>query len=257
MAYQSNLLGDIYRRQSQRRALTGLPSSYQETRGLYDAALDYDARKAADAARLEEQRSQFNASLDLQKRAQKGQELASVVGGVGQFAQLPIAYGAAKNMGLLPKGFQLTSPSTWGGGSAPNLLGATGATGAVTTAQGAVAPVAAVPAQSAAFTGATGTAGFGAAEGSGAAGVLGAESGGLLSTVAPYAGPVGAGLLGGSLLGPTLDKILPGGGRAGKAVGGAAGGAMAGAAMGSVVPGVGTLVGGLIGGALGALGSLF
>jgi hypothetical protein len=69
-------------------------------------------------------------------------------------------------------------------------------------------------------------------------------------------GPAAAGFVGGSLLGKTFDKILPGGGKTGAAVGGAAGGALAGAAMGSVVPGVGTAIGAVVGGVVGAVGEM-
>lgn len=227
MAYQTNLLGDFWRGYRQRRIGSGMPLSQNEIGGLLGPMLANDAAKARQQGLLDEQRRRF----DLQR---KDQEMAGKVAGVGQLAQLPIAYGAAKSMG-------------WIGGAG--------------TAQGAVAPAAASPlgAQglaSAAYPGiAGGTAAPGAVGGMSAVG--GAESAGLLSTAAPLAAAGGAGLLGGALLGPTLDKILPGGGKTGKAVGGAAGGALAGAAAGSIVPGVGTVVGGLIGGAIGAISSLF
>jgi hypothetical protein len=69
-------------------------------------------------------------------------------------------------------------------------------------------------------------------------------------------GAAGAGMLGGQYLGPTLDKVLPGGGKTGRVVGGAAGGALAGAAMGSIVPGVGTLAGAVIGGIVGGVSEM-
>ncbi len=227
MAYQSNLLGDFWRGYRQRRIGSGMPLSQNEIGGLLGPMLANDARKAREQGLLDEQRRRF----DLQR---EDQQMAGKVAGVGQLAQLPIAYGAAKSMGWL------------GGGAA--------------TAQGAVAPAAAstLGAQGLASAAYPGIAGGTAAPGAvGGMSAVGAGSPGLLATAAPFAAAGGAGLLGGALLGPTLDKILPGGGKTGKAVGGAAGGAIAGAAAGSIVPGVGTVVGGLIGGAIGAISSLF
>jgi hypothetical protein len=241
----SGLLQNVYPQLNQWSVARGRRPSQQMVRGLLGA----DAFKAKQLAMqeyatnqrigIEQQRTNI-----LQDQAD-AQKTAGMVGGVGQLAMLPLAYGAAKSSGMLPQGFQLTSPSTWGGGGGANtaqgLVGAGGATGGATTQ---LAP--------SAFQGA----GTGMAEGAGF--TLGSEAGGgLLSTAAPYAGVAGAGLLGGSMLGPTLDKILPGGGKTGKVVGGAAGGALAGAAIGSVLPGPGTLVGGAIGGIIGGISSLF
>ena len=257
VAYQSGLLNDFYRRQGQRRAVTGLPASYQETRGLLDPMLAYDAQKAEEAGRVAERKSEFNQRLKMEKQGQ-------TAAGIGQVAKLPLAYGAAKSAGIIPKSFELLKPSTWGGTPAASTgaLGTTGSTGLISsTAQGAIAPtVGGTTAQGMVLGGAAYP---GVAGGTATAGAVGptsaaaAEGAGLLGTLAPFAGPAAGGLLGGALLGKQLDKILPGGGKTGAAVGGAAGGAIAGAAIGSVVPGVGTLIGGLVGGALGALGSLF
>ena len=287
VAYQSGLMGDFFRRSAQQRALTGLPTSYQEQRGLLDPMLAYDAQKTQQAGLLANQQAQFDRQMSLQEKARRDQQVAGMVGGVGQLAMLPLAYGAAKNLGWIGGKTAVTAPAaapvtdasiTAAGGAfnAPNAaaagygLQAPGYTAPVlSTAQGSVTPglLGGTTAQgaaigagggSAAYTGATGTAAYGSAEGAGTASVLGAEGGGLLSTVGTYAPPVAAGLLGGNLGSKLAMKYSPIGGQREKTIGGGIlGGAAAGAAAGSFFPGVGTLVGGVVGGILGGLGSLF
>ena len=262
MAYQSGLLGDFYRRKAQQRALTGLPTSYQEERGFADPLLAYDTQKAQQAGLLANQQSQFDRQMALQEKARKDQQVAGMVGGVGQLAMLPLAYSSGKNLGW------------WGGGANPATTAGTNATTAATapaggllnTAQGAVAPeIVGTTAQggaltggSAAFTGATGTAGYGVAEGAGTAGVLGAEGGGLLGAASMYAPPAAAGLIGGNIGSRLALKYSPIGGQREKKIGGGiAGGAAAGAAIGSVIPGAGTAIGAVVGGLIGGIASLF
>ena len=286
VAYQSGLLGDFYRRKAQQRALTGLPTSYQEQRGLLDPMLAYNAQREQQAGLLANQASQFDRQMSLQEKVRRDQATAGMVGGVGQLAMLPLAYGAGKSMGWWGGKAAVTAPTvapvtdasiTAAGGAfnaptaaaagyglqtpgytAPGLNTAQGsltAGAAGTTAQGGLLGT------SPAYTGATGTAAYGSAEGAGTAGVLGAEGGGLLGTAGTVAGPAalgaGAGMWGmGKLMGVGGPGHQGGEVHTANILGGIAGGAMAGAAATSW-SGPGAIIGGVIGGIIGGISSLF
>lgn len=261
----------------QYEATTGRPISDKALQSYLYAALQTEADRK-DAAYARERGFGFQQQgLDLQKQALADQKSAAKVSGITQLAGLPIqgalGYGVLKQAGLLgskvaPAAAAGTTAAEIGAAAGTNFVSPTMAWSpyANLTSQGLLSGGAGTGgaqallqtpttfgtnlgagATTAATTGTTAVpaAGAGAGAGTGAAAVL------------PYLGPAAAGYLGGSLLGGPLDKILPGGGKTGKAVGGAAGGALAGAAMGSVVPGVGTLVGGIIGGIIGGISSLF
>jgi hypothetical protein len=116
--YESGLLNDFFRRSGQRRALTGLPTSYQEQRGLLDPMLAYNANMQAEADRRAKQMSIEQQRLDIAKDAQSTNQMAGVIGGVSQLSMLPMAYGAAKNMGWFgtPAQAQVVAPAV---GSSP------------------------------------------------------------------------------------------------------------------------------------------
>jgi len=231
----SGLLQNVYPQLNQWSVAKGRRPSQQMVRGLLGA----DAFKAKQIAMAEADR-QSRLQIEQQRTnilqdQANAAKTAGIVGGVGQIAQLPLAYGAAKSLG-------------WVGGAPNPSSTAQGLVGAVGTTGGAQLGNSAVPGIGQATLGKVGPT-------SPNVGGVGGE--GLWSAAAPYAAPAGAGLLGGQVLGSTLDKVLPGGGKFGKFVGGAAGGAVAGAAAGSIVPGPGTLVGGAIGGIIGGISSLF
>lgn len=127
MAYQSNLMGDFWRGQRQRRLATGTSLTQNEMGGLLRPTLDTEAAMAEAAARREQQQSQFNQQMDLRKNEVANQRLAGMVGGVGQMAMLPLAYGAGKSMGW------------WGSNAPPAAAQPAGLLGG----QSAVAPAAA------------------------------------------------------------------------------------------------------------------
>jgi len=277
-AYDASLLDRIKPRISQWEATTGRRISPSMLDALIKGQLDAEAGKATQERALDLQERGLADAKDAANKASKAATTKGYVdtastAGMGYLTYKAVTKPSAmsellayqKSIGATPAitgaditaaggafsaptaeaaGYGLTAP----GYTAPAL------TGAQTTLAGGTAAVGA-QSGSAAFTGATGTAAYGSAEGAGAAGVLGAEGGGL-AAIAPFAGPAAAGLVGGKLLGNTLDKVLPGGGKTGAAVGGAAGGALAGAAVGSVVPVVGTAIGAIVGGVIGGIGSL-
>ena len=248
--YQSGLLNDFYRRQGQRRSLTGLPSSYQETRGLMDPILAYDAQKTKEAGLLAQQQSQFDRQMQLQEKSSKDQQTAGMVAGVGQLAMLPMAYQSAKSLGWV--GGAQAAPAT-----GTNLMGTSTAAAGASTAQGAVgaagtaggAQAATVPMAGAAPYSATPALSYGAMGGEvggGVGGTAGAEGAGLLGGAASWGA---AGYLAGDMLSNAIHANKP--------ISRTIKGATTGAAIGSVVPGIGTLVGGVIGGVIGAISSLF
>jgi len=108
MAYQSNLMGEFWRGQRQRRLATGTSLTQNEMGGLLRPTLDTEAAMAEAAARREQQQSQFNQQMDLRKNEVANQRLTGMVGGVTQAAMLPLAYGAGKSMGWwgTPQGAQ-------------------------------------------------------------------------------------------------------------------------------------------------------
>jgi len=275
-AYDAGLIDRIMPRIKQYEATTGRKISQSMLDALMKGQLSAEVDKAQQTRAIDLQEEQFANQKEQQDKAAKAASIKGYVdtastAGMGYLTYKAVTKPSAmsellayqKSLGAVPgataadittgafsaptaeaAGYGLTAP----GYTAPALTGAQTTLAGGTTAVGAQSG-------SAAFTGATGTAAYGSAEGAGAAGVLGAEGGGL-AAIAPYAGPAAAGFAGGKLLGPTLDKVLPGGGKPGKAVGGAAGGALAGAAVGSVVPGVGTAIGAVVGGIIGGVSSL-
>jgi len=263
MAYQSNLMGEFWRGQRQRRLATGTSLTQNEMGGLLNPILDTNARMAEAAARREQQQSQFNQTMDLRKDEVANQRLTGMVGGVTQAAMLPLAYGAGKSMGWW--GTQPTTPNSGllgtptvpamdtmgtGGQTLPNLM----------TAQGSVVPTVAGTTAQGATIGVPAAAGGVAPE----ATSLAAEQAGtgLLGTTGTVAGPAGlAGVAGGYLGQKVISPIVPFGGAKEKAAtGGALGGAAAGALAGAAATswsGPGAAVGAVIGGIIGGISSLF
>jgi hypothetical protein len=149
MAYQSNLLGDFWRSYRQKRIGTGQPLSKNEMGGLLGPMLEYDARKASEAG--ERARVQGNSDRDfaLREKTQKDQSTASMVSGVGQLAQLPMAYESAKKIwpggnGLSSQDLMARSLETQAANDALRNATSTTAQGSVNllgsnTAQGAAA----------------------------------------------------------------------------------------------------------------------
>ena len=230
-----NLLDDFYRRANQRRLATGFGLTQQESGGAIDAGLGLQR----DLANRSMQYDLQNRDLMLREQAQRDTANAQRMGGYAQLAMLPLAYGAAKHTGLIPPGFQLTSPSTWGGGTAQgSLLGGAGGAGGMEATQLA------------------GPAGTGLAEGAGQAGVM-SSTPGLLGVAGGTAFPSLLGAVGGGLVGRGLSGPLGTHKKSTGAVGSIVGGAAAGAYVGSGAGPWGTAIGGIIGGLVGGISSLF
>jgi hypothetical protein len=255
MAYTpgySGLLNAAMPRLNQWSVSKGRRVPSQIVQGLLQADLDKSKQFSMMENTRNKQLNMEQQRIDILKEQQEAQEMAGMVGGVGQIAQLPLAYGAGKSMGWW--GGAKTA-GTAGAGAQAAVAPAVASTGAQTAAYGVpmagAAPYSATPALSYGVAGEVGG-------GVGATSAGSAGSTGLLGTAGPYAGPAGAGLLGGMAGHYLADKISPIGGEKEKRIGGSiVGGAAAGAYMGSVVPGVGTLVGGVIGGIVGGISSLF
>ena len=287
MALTQGLIDSYWRKYNQRRALTGLPASYQEQRGMLDPMMESVANKDIQEAQLRYQNERSNRQLSLQEQAQKDSARAANISGVANIGQLGLGgYLGYKYLTKPPSALENALAAHYGGGAAGATASVTSAditaaggmfsapsyTAPALSAPGYTAPTLAgagsggagilagagsgVTAPSAAYTGATGTAAYGSAEGAGTASVLGAEgaSAGILSTIAPPA----LGWAAGSLVDMAINKWSPVGGAKEKSIAGnIAKGAGVGAGVGSVVPGIGTgvgaVVGGVIGGAVGLI----
>ena len=210
MAYQSNLMGEFWRGQRQRRLATGTSLTQNEMGGLLRPTLDTEAAMAEAAARREQQQSQFNQQMDLRKREVANQRLTGMVGGVTQAAMLPLAYGAGKSMGWWGGNTAPVAPTTAPGG----LLGAQSAispaAAATTTAQGGLAPTPAMDTLATAGNIAPNLMAVGNAPAAPAAGMSPLAAGGAAAGL--YAGQV---VLGNAVQ-PTMEKIgLPTAGKLG------------------------------------------
>jgi len=172
-------------------------------------------------------------------------------------AQAPMADAAPYSGGTAGVPQEVMTGTKYGGieqGAQINVAAGGAGTGAV-GAQGSAGVAGALTAEeSAALAADVGVGGE-----MGAAGLM--SEGAAAAPLTAYAGPVGAGLLGGSIgegLGQRIGKrIGVGGQQERKTVGGIAGGAAAGALAGSIIPGVGTVIGGVVGGIVGGIASLF
>jgi hypothetical protein len=266
--YQSGLLNDFFRRQNQRRAGTGLPTSYQEQRGLLDPMLAYEAQRETEAGRRRDAMSLEQQRIDIAKEAQSTNKLTGVIGGVGQLAMLPLAYGAGKNMGWWGGS---TAPPTVAPATTPNLMFAPPAGAA--TAQGAVGATGTVGGAQqlagAAYPGIAGGTATPAAVGPMSAVGAGETAGtGLLGTTGTVAGPAGLAGTAGSYLGGALGEAVArrtgmhekSAGDVGAVGGGVVAGAVAGAMAGATSTswsGPGAIIGGVIGGIIGGISRLF
>lgn len=227
MAYQSGLLSDFWTGYEQRKATGGRPLTRREFQNLLGPIMDYNLRREELAQDRARQQSNWEREFGLREQAQKAQERASAISGA---VQLPLAYGVAKQTGLLPQGFNLLNPMSWGGAANAQVAG---------TTANMFNPLA--------------TIGEGTLPGSPALGQVGPMSvagaapatTSLLGTVGPPALGFGVGSLASEFLGANkeISRTMKGAG--------------IGAGIGSVVPGVGTLLGGAIGGAVGFISSLF
>ena len=189
MALPQGLLNSYWSRFNQRRALTGMPTSYQEQRGMSDSLLN------AGVADLENQyqRDLRNRQLNMQEQAAKDQARAATISGITNTG------GLLMTGGLTYKALQ--NQAATNDILRQYLLGAGSGGGQVLPAagSGAMATGGMLP----------GPAGTGLAEGAGPASVI---SGGAAPAVTPLAAAgTGAGLFAGQYLTgrsmqPTLDK---------------------------------------------------
>lgn len=289
MALLQGAIDTAWRRYNTRRALTGLPGSYQEQRGMLDPIMEAAANKDIQEAQLRYQNERANKQLSLQEQAQKDAARAANISGVANVGQLGLGgYLGYKYLTKPPSAletamanhFQSLTPSAVPSASAIPSAGAFSAPTAEAAGFGLHTSPYAAPALSsgvagvgsggagilsgagsgAAAAGGTDVAGLaaydasmaeGAAAGVGSsAGTGAAASAGLLSTVAPIAAGWGIG----SLADTAIDKLSPIGGAKEKSIAGnIAKGAGLGAGIGSVVPGVGTLIGGAVGAVVGGV----
>jgi len=225
--YQSTQIPDFWTSYKQRRATGGRPLTGGEMRGLTRGLLEADTAKTIAAGQRAEQRRQFDLNYNLQKETMDRQQDAQSISGL---LQLPLTYGVAKQSGLLPQGFQLTNPSTWGGAAQGGVAG--GAAGGAANIGGALGTGGALAPAASPFTGVGPLSEF-AGVGTGAA-----PSAGLAASLGPAAlgGAVGLGIS--SALGANKEWT----------------GTITGAAIGTaIMPGVGTVLGGLLGGLVGGI----
>lgn len=152
MALSQGLIDTYWRRYNQRRALTGLPSSYQETRGTLDPMMEATANKDIQESQLRYQNERANKQLSLQEQAQKDASRAATISGIAQTGGIlgsgylgyqGMQNSAAANSRLLSlmEGGKAAVPSaiapSVGAGSA-GILPASGAGGGALTAPGAL-----------------------------------------------------------------------------------------------------------------------
>ena len=208
MALTQGLLDQYWRRYNQRRALTGLPSSYQEMRGMLDPMLESAANKDLQEARLRADNSYRERALTMQEQAQKDAESAAAISGIaqtgGMLASAGLGYKALTNQAA---NTDMMRQYLLGAGGSPKIptagmLGAGSGGSPIATGVGSgVVPMANASPYSAA-----------PALSYGAGGEVGA---GLASTA--YAGmspAVGLGLAGAAygaqvgLMGPIIDKYI-------------------------------------------------
>ena len=101
MALTQGLIDSYWRKYNQRRALTGLPSSYQEQRGTLDPMMEGVANKDIAEARLRYENSLRQQQLDIQKDAIGKQDRAAMISGIantgGLVASMGLGYKALQN----------------------------------------------------------------------------------------------------------------------------------------------------------------
>lgn len=81
MALSQGLIDTYWRRYNQRRALTGLPSSYQEQRGILDSMMESTANKDIREAELRYNNERSNRQLSLQEQQAKDSKRAANISG--------------------------------------------------------------------------------------------------------------------------------------------------------------------------------
>lgn len=84
MALTQGLLNSYWQRYNQRRALTGLPASYQEQRGFLDPAMEATANKDIQEAQLRYNHDIQNRQLSIQEEAAKNANRAATISGIAQ-----------------------------------------------------------------------------------------------------------------------------------------------------------------------------
>lgn len=201
MALTQGLIDSYWRRYNQRRALTGLPSSYQEQRGALDPMLDQAYRTdLAERARADEL-SYRNRALNLQENAQKSADRAATVSGVAQVGGL-LSTGLLTNKALNNQAVNNDMMRQYllrgaGSGGAPVIPG---------VGNGALPPPGTL--QTPGYTPPilqTSTA-FPAAEAGGAVAPTASAGSSMMSAAGPAAALYGAQYTTGRMMQPTLDK---------------------------------------------------
>lgn len=97
----SGLLNSAYPQLTQYETARRRRPSAQMVQGLLGADLYGAKQLAMRQASLDKELSMRQQQVDIQKQAQSDAKMAGMVSGVGQLAQLPMAYGIAKSTGLL------------------------------------------------------------------------------------------------------------------------------------------------------------
>lgn len=90
MALTQGLLNDYWRRYNQRRALTGLPSSYQEQRGMLDPIMEQAYQKDVREKELMYNNQERGRQLSLQEQQAKDQARAANISGATNLVGLGV-----------------------------------------------------------------------------------------------------------------------------------------------------------------------
>jgi len=224
MAYQSNLLGNLWTGYRQRRATGGRTLTSAEMRGLLDPIASSEARKSIAAGDRAQRQANIDRRFGLMERAYDDRQSAAKVSGMTDIAGMGLAYKLGSQRNQIMSG----------------LLGGANE-GVKATAAANFVPGVAGQAYSAAGTPVLATEAFGgAAVEAGGGGLLGAAG-----TAAPYAagGWVGSQALQGMGVGKDVAESVSY--------------TAAGALAGSVIPGLGTAAGAAVGFGISLLDDVF
>ena len=208
MALTQGLIDSYWQKYNQRRALTGLPSSYQEQRGQLDPMLEYGLRDA------QQQRDYAlkNQALDMQRQAQNDAARAATVSGVanigGTILSGGLTYKALQNQAASNK--LLSSYLTPQAGSSAAGVGGAGILPTAGVGSGSGIPLASAvnPATTAApFSYSTSGIAGAMGEGLGAGGAAAGSAMPLAAAAPVVAAGMAGNYLAGKALTPFAEKI--------------------------------------------------
>jgi len=239
MALTQGLIDSYWRKYNQRRALTGLPSSYQETRGSLDPMLEQAYRTDIEAQQRAQALQNQNRQINIQEDAARNANRAANISGIANLGQLGVTgYLGNKYLGIMGRGATPSAPATAAGVGSTGILQAGVGSGSPPLAS-AINPATGVPSVTQGLSGIQYGSGFGAP-----------ATEGLLSGAASSVAPSALGSIGGDILGRGIARATGMHQKTAGDVGGVLGGAGVGFAVGGPA-------GAVVGAGLGLLKSLF